>query len=188
MNKNRISILFYTIAVASIVLLNACKKQYEDKTPLPEENELITTINIQAVDTISLDTFNFAWRQPDGPGTKIEVDTIQLDANKGYLVSIDLLDESKNPKASITEEIEQDANSHRFVYSTNLAGSSIKILDFDSHIPALELGLKFVFGAGATGSGNFNVLLKHYTDLDPKTNGLNSGSTDIEVSFPMKLK
>lgn len=188
MNKNRISILFYTLAVASIVLLNACKKQDKDETPLPEENELITTISLQAVDTISLDTFNFAWRQPGGPGTKIEVDTIQLDANKGYLVSIDLLDESKNPVVSITEEIEQDANSHRFVYSTNLAGSSIKILDFDSHIPAMELGLKFVLGAGTTGNGNFNVLLKHYTDLDPKTNGLNAGSTDIEVSFPMKLK
>ena len=188
MKRNSMFKFVFVFALASIVLFNSCKKQDKEETPLPEENELITTISLQVVDTLSLDTFVFSWRQPGGAGTAISVDTIKLAANKGYRVSIDLLDESKNPVASITEEIEGDANSHRFVYSTNVAGTSIKILDYDKQVPAMELGLKFLLGAGAAGAGNFNVLLKHYTDLDPKTNGVNAGSTDIEVAFPMLIK
>lgn len=188
MKRDSILKFVYVFAFASIVMLNSCKKQDNEETPLPEENELITTIRLQVVDTLSLDTFVFSWRQPAGAGTAISVDTIKLVANKAYRVSIDLLDESKNPVESITEEIEGDANSHRFVYSTNVAGTSIKILDYDTHLPPLELGLKFLLGAGDAGTGNFNVLLKHYTDLDPKTNGINAGSTDIEVAFPMVIK
>jgi hypothetical protein len=103
------------------------------------------------------------------------------------LASVDLLDKSKNPVVSVSEAVLADANSHRFIYTSSLAGTQIRILDFDQQVPAMELGLKFRFFAANTGTGNFICKLRHYTASSPKSGGLANGSTDIEVEFPIVL-
>jgi len=187
MKKHNISNIFFLLAIASLFIFNACKKQEDDHANQDHDNELITTVRFQFVDSISLDTFRYAWSQPGGPGSAVSIDTIALKANRVYLATVDLLDESKNPIVSVSEEIAADANNHRFVYTTTLAGTQIQILDFDQQVPAMELGLKFRLIVANSGSGNFTCSLRHYTNLDPKTGGIIAGSNDIEVSLPLAI-
>jgi hypothetical protein len=182
------SFAFTLFTLASLLVFNACKKQDDDHHNHNDENELITTVQFMFVDSLSSDTLNFEWSQPGGAGTAITVDTIALKANSVYYTSVTLLDKSKTPEEDISEEIEADANSHRFVYSCSLVGTSIQILDFDQQIPPMELGLKFRFHATNIGGGTLMSTLKHYTTEDPKTGGISAGSTDLEVSFPLVVK
>lgn len=181
------SIIF--IGLLFTTFFTACKKQETKTNNNTEENELITTLAIHFTDTVSGDTFSYAWQQPAGPGTAITVDTIKLKAGKSYLASVQVLDESKNPVVDITSEIAELANEHRFYYSTNNSALQISILDFDTQNPPMELGLKFGLNSLSANpwSGIFGVKLKHYPSSSPKVGGEANGTTDIEVSFPMVL-
>jgi len=189
MKKHNISKTLILLATASLLIFNACKKHDDDHKhdDHDHDNELITTVRLQFVDSLSKDTFNYTWSQPKGPGSAVSIDTIGLEADRVYLASVDLLDKSKNPAVSVSEAILADANSHRFIYTSSLAGTQIRILDFDQQVPAMELGLKFRFFAANTGTGNFICKLRHYTASSPKSGGLANGSTDIEVEFPIVL-
>ncbi len=180
------------ITLVSVIFFTAtsCKKLINsDKTP-DEENELITTVSLLFIDALNSDTLKFDWSQPGGPGSGIAIDTIVLKPNVNYIATISILDESKNPTFNVSGEIKSDANSHRFIYTPTNANLSIKILDFDTHTPPIELGLSFeAITLGVSQSiGNFNVVLKHYTESAPKTGGLANGSTDIEVDFPLVIE
>lgn len=186
--KKILSIIW--IALLFTTIFAACKKQENDTHDHSDENELITTLAIHFTDTAAGDTFTYAWRQPAGPGTAITVDTIKLKAGKSYLASVQVLDESKNPVVDITSEIAELANEHRFYYSTINSALQVSILDFDTQNPPMELGLKFRLNSlsNAPWAGLFGVKLKHYPSSSPKTGGEANGTTDIEVSFPMKLE
>jgi hypothetical protein len=184
---------FQNILLSGILLLliiSSCKKQESKTNNNTEENELITTLAIHFTDTATGDTFSYAWRQPAGVGTAITVDTIRLKAGKSYLAQVQVLDESKKPAVDITSEIAELANEHRFFYSTINSALQISILDFDTQNPPMELGLKFRLNSLSANPwlGAFGVKLKHYPSSSPKTGGEANGTTDIEVSFPMKLE
>ena len=179
-------ILFFSMVV---LVFSACKKHDDEDDHSHDENELITTVAIMFVDTVANDTLSFKWQQLGGPGTAITVDTIKLLANKNYVAFTSVLDESKTPVFNVSDEIKQDANNHRFVYTSSTVNLTTKILDMDTNVPALELGL--IFSAATTNPipsiGKFNLELKHYTSSSPKTGGLANGSSDISVEFPLLI-
>ncbi|OYU97174.1 MAG: hypothetical protein CFE21_02470 [Bacteroidetes bacterium B1(2017)] len=183
--KNRIAIL---VSIIYFIGMGACKKQESNNTQISEENELITSVSLTLIDSLTNDTINVKWSQIGGPGTAIVVDTLNLKVNSTYTVFTQILDESKSPIFNVSDEIKADANHHRFVYSSSATGISTSILDFDSHIPPMELGLNFKLRTSNLSTGKFNVMLKHYTEDSPKTLGLQAGSTDIDLSFPVEIK
>jgi hypothetical protein len=185
--NNKLS--FFTLLLAGIFMLGttACSKHDEhDDHDHDHENELITTVKLYVIETGTSDTVSYAWKQVGGPGTAIVVDSIGLKQGKVYEVLTEVLDESKTPAKNITTEIRNAANFHRFVYTSTLSSLLLQVLDFDTQTPAMELGLRFrITTPDVMGSGNLKCVLKHYTSSDPKTNGINAGSTDIEVQFPL---
>ena len=185
--NNKLS--FFTLLLAGIFMLGttACSKHDDhDDHDHDHENELITTVKLYVIETGTSDTVSYAWKQVGGPGTAIVVDSIGLKQGKVYEVLTEVLDESKTPAKNITTEIRNAANFHRFVYTSNISSLLLQVLDFDTQSPAMELGLKFrITSPDVMGSGNLKCVLKHYTSSDPKTNGINAGSTDIEVQFPL---
>ena len=173
-----------------LILISSCKKQSQNSVDPTEENELITTIKLSFVDTGNLtDTFRFTWRQIGGPGTLIVRDTIRLTAQKTYQGFIEILDESKSPVFNVTSEIKTLQNEHRFIYSSSTSRLSLVSTDWDTNIPPIELGLKFLASTSDSGNstGSLGILLKHYTVSSPKTAGILAGSTDIDVSFPVLI-
>ncbi|MCF8254657.1 MAG: hypothetical protein K9J84_08775, partial [Bacteroidia bacterium] len=162
----------------------------DEHTNIDEENELITSVTLTLVDSATNDTFLYSWKQLGGPGTAITLDTLKLKANRTYFGSTQILDESKTPVFNVTEEIREDANHHRFVFTSSTSNVWVNILDFDTHVPPIELGLKYkIYTLNAvSGNQNLDVVLKHYTESSPKIDGLTAGSTDISVRFPMVLE
>lgn len=174
----------------SLMAVNACKKHDHDHDDHDHENELITSIKLHFIETGSSDTLSFAWRQPAGPGTAITIDTIKLAPGKTYAGLIEFLDESKNPVVDVTSEIRKTANEHRVVDTSSTTRVQTTITDVDSNTPPIELGLKFNAVTSATGAetGNYQVVLRHYTSSSPKTGGIQNGSSDADVTFPIVIK
>jgi len=187
--NNKLS--FFTLLLAGIFMLGttACSKHddHDDHDhDHDHENELITTVKLHVIETGTTDTVSYAWKQVGGPGTAIVVDSIALKQGKVYEVLTEVLDESKTPAKNITTEIRNGANFHRFVYTSTITSLLLQVLDFDTQTPAMELGLRFrITTPDVMGSGNLKCVLKHYTSSDPKANGINAGSSDIEVQFPL---
>lgn len=174
----------------SLLTFNACKKHDDhdhDDHKHDHDNHLVTTVELKFIDATAGDTLFFEWSQPAGPGTAITVDTINLKPGKTYQCSVELYDKSKTPAHDLTHEIEEAANEHRFIYTSNTTRLSTQITDFDTQNPPMELGLKFNAITTETGpvNGTLKAILRHYTSSSPKSGGLANGSTDVDVSFPI---
>jgi len=176
--------------LTTLITISACKKQDDHDDDHDDENELITSVKLHFIDPATNDTLNFAWRQPAGPATAISVDTIKLVPGKTYIGLVEFWDESENPAENITEEIQSSPNEHRVVYTSSTQRIQTNITDVDTNIPPIELGLKFNAITTTTGAdiGIFQVVLRHYTSSSPKTGGLQNGTADADVNFPIVIK
>jgi hypothetical protein len=93
---------------------------------------------------------------------------------------MELLDESKNPVESITEEIIEEADDHLFVYKPNPSSLvNIQITDKDSK--NLPLGVLSTWRTNSVGRGAVTVVLKHQPGVKNGTEA--PGDTDVEVEF-----
>jgi hypothetical protein len=174
--KNIITLSILTAFIA--FGFTACK----DDNPKPENpEELITTVKLLFTD--SADNSNTAiavFADPDGPGgnSPVTTDTIKLQPNKTYYASIILLDESKNPVDTISNEVAEEKNDHLFVYTTTTT-IGITVTDVDDN--NLPVGLASKWKTQAPITGTTTVKLKHQPDI--KTGDPALGETDVEVGF-----
>jgi len=187
------------ILVACLVsssLLFSCKKDPDQvATPQkPNEGEVITTVTMEFTDTESPFSKTTATiRDPDGKvgNDAVQVDTIKLQANRTYNVEVLLLDETKNPIDTISQEVEEEGDEHQFFYTKTNADMEIKSIDADKN--GVPIGLKTIIttGGATTGkNGTLLVTLKHQDDKKPKSGegDINIGDTDIEVPFPVIIR
>ena len=180
--------LFFILLVLVGVL--ACKKEPE---VLPtDDNELITTVELVFTDPVNVSR-SFKFRDIDGDTrTKPEAfDTLKLDRNTEYKVSIHIGDESKGAYEDITEDIQEESDVHLFVYRPNpVSLLAIQITDVDKN--ALPIGLNAKAKTQYfPGSGLLQVMLKHQPPLNGKivkTGEEEVGSTDLDLSFPLIVK
>jgi len=180
--------LFFILLVLVGVL--ACKKEPE---VLPtDDNELITTVELVFTDPVNVSR-SFKFRDIDGDTrTKPEAfDTLKLDRNTEYQVSIHIGDESKGTYEDITEDIQEESDVHLFVYRPNpVSLLAIQITDVDKN--ALPIGLNAKAKTQYfPGSGLLQVMLKHQPPLNGKivkTGEEEVGSTDLDLSFPLIVK
>ena len=101
-----------------------------------------------------------------------------------------LLDESKSPVDSISNEVKEEGDAHQFFYTVvnSTLTHSYAATDLDSH--GVPIGLAPNFTTGATSTGSLTVVLKHQPGLKPTSgNGDSSkGETDIEVIFNVMVQ
>ena len=182
-------ILIITTAVATII--SGCKKDKET-VPDPEvpvnEPEVMTTFKLTFVDSSNTsNVITAAFRDPDGDGGKpaVQFDTIKLAPNKTYLASVLILDETKSPVDTISNEVEEEGNDHLFFYTPGGVNETITILDKDTHTPPLPLGLKTKWKTGSSSTGTTKIVLRHQPDVKDGT--YTPGETDIEILFQTKI-
>ena len=190
MKKNKL-LLLPILAVALITSIS-CTKEKEDPI-IPNEGELITTVIYTLIDTVSLDTAIFTFRDIDGDGgiaPIIHNDTIN--ANSSYLGSLQLLNESVSPSINITSEILNEGEEHQFFYGIqSLLNAQVEYRDSDAL--GNPIGLKTTFISGETCIGVLRVILRHEPDKYGEgvsdgdiTNA--GGETDIEVDFEISIQ
>lgn len=189
-----------TILTTVAILISSCSKE-DPKQPLPNNpQEVLTTIIINGYNSNEPNNmkyqFAYKWEDLDGDGGATPIiDTLKLDTGITFSCKIIILDKTKTPFDTVSNAIEVEKNVHQFFYSpsTNLSGkTNTEILDFDTNIPSLPVGLRFQIntksniGYSLPIQGSLNVILSHYDGV-PKTVEKSSES-DIDINFPIVLK
>lgn len=174
------------------LLVVSCKK--DDTTPVDnhehDESELITTVQlnfsgkgISGNDT----TFTVSFDDPDGTGGNkpTAFDTIRFAANKTYTCDLILLDKSKNPVDTISNEVKEEADEHLFFFTpSDKDALSVTINDKDSK--GRNLGLKTSWVTKKATNGTVQVKLMHQPGVKDGTSA--NGDTDVEIDFPLVIK
>ncbi|AWV96940.1 type 1 periplasmic binding fold superfamily protein [Arcticibacterium luteifluviistationis] len=174
-----------------LALLNfSCEK---DDPVIPNEEELITTLNYQLVPEGGGDTVVLSFKDIDGDGGNAPVITNGvLKANTTYVGTLSLLNESVSPVESITEEVEEEGDEHQFFFEKSDAlDVAISYDDVDAN--GDPVGLKTRLVTGAVSNGTLVITLRH--EPSKAASGVSDGlianaggETDIEVSFNVEVE
>ncbi|MBK9636605.1 MAG: hypothetical protein IPO63_01820 [Bacteroidetes bacterium] len=184
-NLNTIKLIASTILL--IGTISSCKK---DKTNDPQpinQSELITKVQLVFVDSISgavasISTFS----DVDGPGGVATQDSILLNSNTTYLMNLILLDETKSPVDTISNEVLNEGDVHLFVFNANPSGFlTTNITDLDANLK--PIGLSSILRTSAAGVGTYSVELRHFTSEQAKADNL-VYDTDISILFNVRLQ
>lgn len=192
----RVTILFEVFSLISAVLFfSGCGK--DDPEPV-NENELITKVMARFVkvnqDGIPTgeDPLIFSWvdSDGDGPGTPV-IETILLESNQYYELSLQLLDESKTPAEDITSEIQEEDEEHQFFFTLTGIIGDIAYADEDRN--GKPIGITSILTTEGAGEGSLNIVLKHQPDKNaPGVEGGNpsnaGGDTDLDITFPVTIQ
>jgi hypothetical protein len=173
------------------VLFSACSKDDDKKEE--NEEEVITTMVVKFTPTSGGAAIQFKYDDPDGPGGTAPVkEMITLAANKSYDVELLLLNKTVNPADTISAEVEEEADAHRFYFEPS-AGSNITVSGLDTDDNNIPLGLNSTWTTTAAATGKIKITLRHYPGNPPGkaladlVNSSKSG-TDMEVEFDTKVQ
>ena len=169
-----VSLVAFTLIATT---LNSCKPDDHD-----HGQESITTLKVKLTPTGGAET-TFTYKTLSGVTTK---DSIKLTAGTVYAVSLELLDETKNPAENRTAEIMATKDEHQFFFTASPSGL-ITASNFDKDSKGKDVGLTSTWLAGAAQNGTLLISLKHL-DENPKTGNINDGETDIEALFDVKIE
>ncbi len=202
-----------TVALLAMLAttFTACKKD-KDNEPTPEqpappanEEELITTMKVMLYDTTTQTTTTYVFSDVDGAGGNPAIfgganqsdSVINIIANHVYEATILLLDETKSPADTISNEVKNEGVDHMFFfnsiaptgtpYSTYLTGSmtTIKYLDLDANNRGIGLSTLWTAPATTTNKSLLTIELKHQPSV--KDGSYAPGETDIQVGFKLKV-
>ena len=172
------------MALCLLFLAGKCDKP---KGPEPPDNEteLITTVKLNFQDSMNtLPAFSVQWKDLDGVGgNNPTIDTIRLQAQTGYTVNIDFLDESKYTAENITDEVRDEDDEHMICFEPDKTGMLfIQRKDSDGNF---EVGLVSGWNALGVNTGGIRIYLKHQPGVKDGT--CTPGETDVDVTFPLEI-
>lgn len=179
------------VVLALAVSFQACKDDDDSSTKTgiaPNGEELITNVNVIFSDTqgMALDTFSFVDLDGDG-GNAPTIDTIRLNQNTTYNVSLEFLDASDpNDVEDVTVEIKREDDEHLICFQqTNVSGLTINRTDSDG---TYEVGLtsQWTASTSASSSGVVQVVLRHQPE-GAKDGTCTPGESDVEIDFPVRF-
>ncbi|MDO9001231.1 MAG: hypothetical protein Q7W45_15815 [Bacteroidota bacterium] len=211
--------MILSAAVAIALVGVSCKKKDDDPKPTPttttgnpppNAQEVITTMKVMINDGTT--TATYFYKDPDGdggitgfygPGTttaSAQTDSvINLLANKNYTVNLLLLDETKNPIDTISNEVLAEAADHMFFFnqqspsalpsaSVTISGTNLTITykDSDGAATPKPIGLftEWMTGAMTATKKELNIELKHQPGVKDGT----YAPGDVDVAVPFKIK
>lgn len=187
MNMKKQTILFSMLSLLSlqVFIFSSCKE--EELPEEPNEEELITTLILEFENTISGEVHTFEFRDTDGPGGSepVDFDTIRLDDNSSYHITVSLLNESVSPADDITVEVVEEGVDHQLFYVTS-GGLNLFISYDDEDANGDPIGLHAMAATTDASTGTTTVTLKHQPDI--KDGNILTGDTDVEVIFVTKVE
>lgn len=185
--KNIYNILF-TLILIPILTFTSCS---DDDPVIPNEEELITTVNLTLSPADQSGDIVLSWKDLDGDGNG-DITGGTLTANTVYSGSVTLFNESETPIENITLEVKAEDVDHQFFYEAESSLNLVTVYsDMDTN--GKPTGLLVTMTAGDASSGSLTVILRHEPDKSAtgvsdgdKTNA--GGSTDVEISFPITIQ
>lgn len=171
------------------ITFTACDK---DDPVIPEEPELITTLNYYLTPVDGGESIIMSFQDLDGDGGNAPIITsATLASNQMYNGRLELLNEVDSPAEDITEEIAEEDEDHQFFFQTDISDLSINYSDEDDN--GNPVGLSTTLSTGAAGAGTITITLRHEPSKSEAgvSNGIITnagGETDIEVTFSVNVE
>lgn len=177
-----------SLMAVSLMIVAGCEK--ENQPAEENENELITTVQLDFTKRGTDDRSTFTWEDADGPGGEIPIiDTVRLDDNSVYDVEVSFWNKSVTPAENITEEVRGESENHRVYYEAS-AASGILINGYDNDTGGVPLGIQSVWTTTGSSEGTVMVVLRHYPNggkaADDPMNSPKS-STDAGAIFNTEI-
>ncbi|MES2560157.1 MAG: hypothetical protein V4590_10475 [Bacteroidota bacterium] len=185
----------------SLAIFSSCKKSEDATNPvISTPQEQITTVILSGYNHHHPSDSNFfiqcKWEDLDGNGGNAPtIDSLVLDTGITYDVRLLLLDKTKAPYDTVSNEVAELGNMHQLFYTPSATLQhkiGIDRLDLDGNNPALPVGLQTQWKVVSQQSyplpvtGSLNLVLSHYDGI-PKTTQP-SPESDIDVTFPVRLR
>jgi hypothetical protein len=174
--------------ILSILFLASCEKD----PVIPNEEELITTLNFELIPIGGGATVSFTFQDLDGDGGDAPIISGGiLSANESYVGTLVLLNETENPADNISLEVEEEGEEHQFFFQSTLSDVSVAYNDQD--VNGNPIGLSSTLTTANVGTGSLTITLRHEPNkfASGVSNGALSnagGETDIEVTFPFDVQ
>ncbi|MBK7882794.1 MAG: hypothetical protein IPJ81_02375 [Chitinophagaceae bacterium] len=154
-------------------LFTACKKDPVTET---NEEEVITTLVLKLTPQGGGSVLEYKFDDADGPGGSAPLlDEVILAPNKVYDAKIILLNKTVNPVDTISNEVEEEGDAHRFYLEP--AGANLTISNLSNDVNGLPLGLESTWTTGAASTGKIQITLRHYPAVPP-----NKAANDLVTS------
>ena len=184
--------LLLAIGALSALFVTSCKKDEPEAPVIPNEEEVITTLNYTLTPEGGGTSVTLTFQDLDGDGGNAPVISEgTLAANTTYNGSVELLNELENPAENITEEVEEEALDHQFFFETSVSDMSVDYDDMDDN--GNPIGLATIVTTDAASTGTLTITLRHEPSKDASgvstgdiTNA--GGETDIEVTFNVEIQ
>ncbi|MEH6679248.1 MAG: type 1 periplasmic binding fold superfamily protein [Sediminicola sp.] len=168
------------------LVLTACSND-DDAPEIVNEEEVITTLTVTLVPEGGGESIILQTQDLDGEGPNAPVVTVSGNLMEGteYNGSLVVLNETESPAENITEEVEEEADEHQFLFTV---GGNLDVTttytSFDGNDD--PLGTSFDLTANSASSGTLTVTLRH----EPKkpndgTLADAGGETDISATFSL---
>ncbi|QCR24177.1 hypothetical protein [Pontibacter sp. SGAir0037] len=181
------------LLLGSLILTTSCK----DDDPDPEaesEQELITTVELrlEPVNDKSAQTVTAIWKDTDGVGGNAPViQGLVLKAGTVYNATVSFMDEASTPgqTKNITEEIIEEGHDHEVFYTVTGANVTFaKDVAEDLDKNNRPIGIETTATTTTASTGTVRVVLKHQPGLKNANSNMNTGETDVDVTFPTTIQ
>jgi hypothetical protein len=189
MKQQKSSFQLLGIILFFAATLSACKKEQVETN----DDEVITSVLVKLTPTTGGNTLTYSYEDLDGPGgNNPTIQPISLQANQSYNVSLLLLNKTTNPADTISNEIINEADAHRFYFEPS-ANSNISVGSLDTDGNGNPLGMNSLWTTGDVSNGTIKITLRHYPGTPPNkasNDPVNStkSSSDIEVVFDTSIQ
>jgi len=172
-----------------VVALSSCKK---DDPDIPNEEELITTLELTLTPTGPDVVFSFQDLDGDGGNAPVISDTTSIMANHDYSASVRFLNEAESPAEDITVEVDDEGDEHQVFYQfSNGLNATSAYTDADAN--GMPIGLSSEIATGDASTGQMTITLRH--EPSKSATGVSTGDitnaggeTDIEVTFDVAIQ
>lgn len=180
---------FYAVGLF-LVVFSGCEK----KDPIiPNDEELITTVQLFKISEIMPDSLMASFRDLDGSGGNDPewVNPIFI-AHSTYSLKWVFLNETTNPPDDISVEIMDEAVDHQIFYLSS-PGLTMVSAYVDEDENGNPLGLQFKLQTGEPSAGKWKLVLRHLPDkfavgVSAGIMENAGGETDIEISFDAAIQ
>lgn len=181
------------IAILFTAAFSGCKK--DEKAPVPDEQELITTLKLQLTNSSLGFSKVFIYKVENGFGNgstgSIQIDTIKLQPGVTYDALLSVQNEKASPVEEITNEILEKDYEHLFVFASAppTGNGSMQVSNGSKDKNGKPLNQTFKLTTGTAGSGKFDIHLMHLpTNKNGTTPETAGGETDLAASYPVILQ
>lgn len=200
--RTALQILFRLATGFIFVMFFSCETPEPVKEATPET---ITRLQLIFTPDGGGDPIIVEATDPDAEGVQeiTASDSIRLLASVNYDLQIQLFNELVEPAApeyDITVEIEDEGVEHLLLFgwtdnaftsppgNGNVDSRNDDVVYLDADLNGLPLGLRTSWATNSSViKGDFRIVLKHQPDLKSENSGVDTGETDLDFTFGLRI-